>query len=381
MINRIVQAFGDRGCTVVVAGPKALRDNAVFRKDQPFSFVELPEIPIFETEGNHAEAAREYTRRLTEAANIYRPDIILTEHFPFLGGIEEKPLIDFLAHVKKASPSTRIYSIPRDIPPTLLHDSAIRIARDYYDGILVRGDRKLFSFQDFFTEDEWKKFGDKVSHLGYLIPSAIPVRSGGGVVVGLGGKFHPGDYSLCMKLMQGFAELPHDLKQKDWRFFVPENCPVSERDALCAKAQELNQQCGAHIHIDKVGPQFPEALASCDLAIARGGITCVEAAAYGKSTLIIPRGVAEQRIRAEAVAKANIGRVKVLREEGLTLDKLAQSLTQLQGGRERFVKRPRLEKALIKPIEIDGHERLADTLIDRFNGIPTSFHASPLSKA
>lgn len=107
---------------------------------------------------------------INETIELIKPDILITEHFPFglLFESEVKLLID---NVKKVNPQTKIVCSVRDLIESSgggkRDDYTCNIINSLYDLVLVHGDEKFASLSKSFPKI--KNINTPIFHTGYIV--------------------------------------------------------------------------------------------------------------------------------------------------------------------------------------------------------------------
>lgn len=108
-------------------------------------------------------------------------------------------------------------------------------------------------------------------------------------------------------------------------------------------------------------PSLGDALAACDLVLARSGGSVFELTAAGKPAVLVPYPYASARHQhANAAWMESAGAARVVEDADLTPARLAAELAELLADRERLAQMAAAALALAKP---DAAERIADEVL------------------
>jgi predicted glycosyltransferase len=247
-----------------------------------------------------------------------RPDIVITETFPFgrrLLNFELHALIDAAI---ASRPKPLIVASLRDIlqrPRKAERATAmVAYARTHYDALLVHGDPSIVRLEESFAETA--PLADLVRYTGYLSaeqPTTAPearseilISAGGGAA----GK---------VLIEQTLKAREHSrYKTRPWTFVTG---PLT--DGLASTGKDVT--------IVRSLPDFRNRLAHAAVSVSQAGYnTLVEAVAAGTPTLAVPFETdreKEQRLRAEKFAAR--GWVKMMHQSELTPAALAATIDEL----------------------------------------------------
>lgn len=309
-------------------------------------------------EAGNAVDDRWKARRRERLLTIFdreRPDIVITELFPF-GRRQMRFEIEAL--LKRARSSRRqgrrpmIVSSVRDIlvPPARAErtDETIAWLRNYYDRVLVHGDQSVIPFERSFSRAA--EIGDLICSTGYVVRS-VPSRQGPGapgyeeVIVSAGGGAVGED--LIRIAMQ--ARSLCGARQRPWRVLVGHN--TAERAFLAHQAA-----APGGVVVERARSDFPQLLANCALSISQGGYnTVVEVLASGARALCLPFAEgkeSEQTLRCRLLAER--GLLQLLEQEVPDAEQLAMAV-------DRALAAPRNQGRLV---DTDGAARAATILLE-----------------
>lgn len=281
--------------------------------------------------------------RLAASQAVYRdfrPDVLVTELFPFgrrQFRFEMEPL---LAEAK--ADGVAIAASVRDIlvapaKPERMTEMVER-ARKWYDLVLVHGDPDLVPFDRTFPH--LAEIGDRVRYTGYVVDEREGPASEDGVdevLVSAGGG------AVAEPLLRAaMAARPLTTAANDrWRFLVGHNLPDAVFDDLAAAAA-----AAPDVIVERARRDFPTLLKRCRLSISQGGYnTVLETLAAGARAVIAPYAgglETEQTLRAEALQAR--GALETVPEADLTPERLAAAI-------DRGLRNPPSSAA---GVEIDG---------------------------
>lgn len=252
--------------------------------------------------------------RLASTLDLYRefkPDVLLTELFPF-GRRQFRFELEVLLKEAKRD-GVAIAASVRDIlvappKPERLTEMLERV-RTWYDAVLVHGDPSLVPFERTFPH--MAELGDRLRYTGYVVDSrtgAAGSDGAGEILVSAGGG------AVAEPLLRAaLGARPLTTAANDpWRVLVGHNLP----DAVF---EEFRQMAGEGVIVERARPDFPILLTRCRLSVSQGGYnTVLETLAAGARAVIAPYAgglETEQTLRAEAL-KAR-GALEVISEDDL----------------------------------------------------------------
>jgi predicted glycosyltransferase len=103
-----------------------------------------------------------------------RPEVILTEHFPF-GFLFEQEVLRLISKAKSVNPTVKIVSSVRDIieieKGSKSDNKTVSILNQYYDLLLVHGDANVIPFETSFSLSNQVNIRQVIT--GYVIDSAL----------------------------------------------------------------------------------------------------------------------------------------------------------------------------------------------------------------
>jgi predicted glycosyltransferase len=247
-----------------------------------------------------------------------RPDIVLTELFPFGRRQLRFELLPLLEAAKGRAAivcSVRDILVEPDKPGRA--EEMLELVQGWYDLVLVHGDRTLIPFDHTFPLAH--RIADRIRYTGYVVdpPPADPGAAGAGeVIVSAGG----GAISepLLRAAMQ--ARPMTRLNDATWRLLAG---PALPEDAFA----RLRADAPAGVVVERARPDFAALLANCALSISQGGYnTVMDILAARCRAVICPYAgghETEQTLRADLLAAK--GALHIVPETGLTPEAVARA--------------------------------------------------------
>jgi predicted glycosyltransferase len=270
------------------------------------------------------KAAR--AERLVALFNEIKPDVVLTEMFPFGRRQLRFELIPLLEAAKAAPWRPRITSSVRDIlvmsPKPERIDEMLGLVETYYDAVLVHGDRDLIPFDATFAPAA--RIADRLVYTGYVVDTQPPQRGPhmpghDEVIVSAGG----GAVSEPLLEAAMAARALTALQDKTWRLLVGHNLPPERFDKLRANAP-------SGVIVERARADFVTLLANAVLSISQGGYnTVMETLKFGRRAVVVPYAgglETEQTLRAELLGKR--GLIQIVDELTLTPQSMAAAVAR-----------------------------------------------------
>lgn len=266
--------------------------------------------------------------RLIEIHDDFRPDIILTELFPFGRRQLRSELVPLLEHARRREQRPLIACSVRDILVAPAKDERMREmlerARRHYDLVLIHGDPDLVSFDETFPH--MAEIGDLARYTGYVVDRELAAPSTSredGVIVSAGG----GAVSEPL-LRAALAARPlTQLASEPWRILVGH----SLSDEVYA---ELRAAAPAGVTVERARPDFTSLLRTASLSVSQGGYnTVMEVLDAGIRAVIVPYAgglETEQTLRARRLAERSV--LQVVEESELTPEAIAAAVDQAAAG-------------------------------------------------
>jgi predicted glycosyltransferase len=261
-----------------------------------------------------SEEAKDHRRdRLLSVVKSFRPQIVITESFPFgrrQMRFELMPMIELARHLQ---PKPLIVSSIRDILQEQVKparsEETLRIVQDCFDLVLVHGDPAFSRIEETFPLAS--RFAEKVAYTG-LVARGTPAAMGEhfDIVVSAGGG--AAGSRLISDSMRAAHLLPERLR---WCVITGPNLPA-EKSQLPAPPPNLETFA--------FRPDFPALLASAELSISQAGYNtvCDILQANCRSVLVpfAEGGETEQTTRATRLQ--TLGLAHVLPEHSLSPETL-----------------------------------------------------------
>ncbi len=292
-------------------------------------FVQLPPVRIIGTdfktlldksgapidEAYLAERRDLIIRTLREA----RPDIVITELYPFGRRVLADEFDAFLAEARALNPRPRILCSIRDIlaspsKPERIAETHARI-RESFDGILVHGDPQLVPLEATWPVGE--SLRPLIRYTGYVdeSPNPVPAGSREGILVS------GGSSAASLPLYRAAIAAAREMPDKPWRVLIGRG--VAEEDF-----QALLREAPSHVIVERARPDFRPLLAKAEVSISQAGYnTVVDLLRTGVQSVLVPFEAGhetEQRLRAERL-KA-LGLASVVAEDDLSPSKLVEAV-------------------------------------------------------
>lgn len=270
--------------------------------------------------------------RLVALFEQVRPDVVLTEMFPFGRRQLRFELIPLLEAARAAPWRPRIASSVRDIlvmsPKPERIDEMLGLVEAYYDAVLVHGDRDLIPFDATFAPAA--RIADRLVYTGYVVETQAPRRGPdapghGEVIVSAGG----GAVSEPLLEAAMAARALTSLEGLTWRLLVGHNLPAERFAALRAKAP-------AGVVVERARADFVTLLANATLSISQGGYnTVMETLKFGRRAVVVPYAgglETEQTLRAELLGQR--GLIQIVDETTMTPRSMAEAVERAMAGPE-----------------------------------------------
>ena len=299
----------------------------------PAEFVQLPAAraadmsfrQLLDAEGRPVDEAWREKRAAAclEVWQRVRPQVLLTELFPFGRRQFRFELLPVLAAARAATPRAVIAASVRDIlvaaQDAKKNNDMLTLFQRHYDHLLVHGDPNVSPFAATFPLAA--AIADRTHYTGYVVET--PGQSGsslgtGEVLVSAGG----GAVGLPLLRAALQARALSAAVHLPWRLLVGQN----ESDAALA---ELGAAAPPGVTVERARPDFPELLGNCAASISQGGYnTVMETLVRRRPAVLVPftegRPNSEQGRRAELLAARGV--VEVVTEAALSPASLAAAL-------------------------------------------------------
>jgi predicted glycosyltransferase len=294
-------------------------------------FVQLPPVRIIGTDfktlldanGSPIDDTYLDERRdlLLQTLHEARPDIVISELFPFGRRVLAKEFEALLAEARSLSPRPRVLCSIRDIlaspsKPERIAETHARILEDY-DAILVHGDPQLAPLEATWPVDE--SIRHLIRYTGYVDENPKPIAEGSREGILVSG----GSSAASLPLYRAALAAARAIPEKSWRVLVGRG--VGEEDF-----QALLREAPSHVTVERARPDFRALLARAEVSISQAGYnTVVDLLRTGVQSVLVPFEAGhetEQRLRAERL-KA-LGFAAIVSEDDLSPSSLADAVRE-----------------------------------------------------
>jgi predicted glycosyltransferase len=287
-----------------------------------------------------------------------RPDILITELYPFGRRILEFELLPLLDAATARTPRPLVVSSIRDILAAKTDSAKIeRVVarvRASYDLVLVHGDEAFVKLAASFAAVD--RIADRVAYTGYIEGASTPAPPPGDgeneVIVSVGGG------AVGARLLETAldARALSDNQARRWRILVGGDVPAASRERLL-------RETGPGLVVEPARPDFPGLLSRCHVSVSQAGYnTVVDLLTAGARAVLVPfagGGEAEQSLRADLLAAR--GWAQTLREADLTPAGLAAAI-------DKIALRPRPRAGLLRCGGAVQSVRLLEAALARSDG-------------
>lgn len=273
------------------------------------------------------EAGR--AKALVDLLRAERPDILITEQFPFGRTRLRFELLPLLEAAKALKRRPLIVSSVRDVvrrsaSPQRVAES-VGIFERSFDAVLIHADPALVDFGQSFAG--WDRIKTHAFYTGYVVEHDLAQRSPstagtGEVIVSTGGGAVGGPL-----LRAAIAARPHTpLADRTWRLLVGANMPEMERAGLGSKSEG--------IVIEPARGDFTTLLRNAALSISQAGYnTTIETLCCADRAVLVPFGTARETEQADrAGLLAQRGMVAVVPPGTLSPETLADAVRRALAG-------------------------------------------------
>jgi predicted glycosyltransferase len=322
----LARAFARKGHeTTLVSGGSPARLAAL----EAVTFVQLPPVRTVGTDFKTllgedlapVDAAYLEGRRthLLDTLKTVRPDILITELFPFGRRVLADEFSALLDAARSSNPRPLVLCSIRDIlvpssKASRIAETHERVLRDY-DAVLVHGDPALAPLEASWPLDE--RIAPFVRYTGYVDENEGPVpasRRHGIVVSG-------GSSAASLPLYRAALAASGEIANRPWRILIGRG--VAESDFLA-----VQESAPAHVAVERARPDFRALLAGAELSVSQAGYnTTVDLLRCGVRSVLVPFEVdheTEQRLRAERLTA--LGLAEILPEADLSPQNLADAI-------------------------------------------------------
>ncbi|MBQ0823503.1 glycosyl transferase family 28 [Microvirga sp. HBU67558] len=304
---------------------------------------------------------------LLDTLTTVRPDILITELFPFGRRVLADEFCALIEAARGADPSPRIVCSIRDVLVPSSKASRIAEAHErvlrHYDAVLVHGDPELVPLEASWPLDEQVR--PLIRYTGYVDENESPVpetRRHGIVVSG-------GSSAASLPLYRAALEAAQEITDRPWRILVG-------RSVADSNFRELRAGAPAHVAVELARPDFRTLLAGAELSVSQAGYnTTVDLLRCGVRSVLVPFEAGqetEQRLRAERLAA--LGLAEILPEADLSPPNLVRAIG-------RSLSWPSSRRPAVST---DGARRtvaLAESLVQSRPALHRAIDWSPLDQA
>ncbi|KAB0269746.1 glycosyltransferase [Microvirga brassicacearum] len=323
----LARAFAQAGhSTTLVSG--GMRTSVAMPDD--VIFVQLPPV---QTRGTNFSALLDDGGRpvtpaflaercdyLLETVNRVRPDILITELFPFGRRVLADEFLAVLREAHLMRPRPLVLSSIRDIlvAPTKPERVTQAVSRidEFYDAVLVHGDPAVAPLDMSWPVDD--RLRPLLRYTGYVDEAAVttPQARRAGIIVS------GGSSAASLPLYRSALAAAQIVTRTSWRVLVGRG--IADEDF-----RALQRAAPGHVTVERARPDFRQLLAGADVSISQAGYnTSVDILRSGVRAILVPFEAGhetEQRQRAECLQQA--GLAQVLPEDRLDARSLADAVT------------------------------------------------------
>ncbi len=282
---------------------------------------------------------------LLQAFHAARPDIVITEAFPFGRRQMRFELLPLLDAIEAMSPRPMLVASIRDILQERTKpdrdEETIELVKAHFDHVLVHGDPSFITLPETFPLAG--EIVDKIIYTGLVAgptpaagdePFDIVVSAGGGAV--------------GRDLLDAALETARrSARQESWCLITGPNLPAGDFAALSERATD-------NVRLFRFRKDFPSLLKSAKLSISQAGYNTVcDVLMAGCRSILVPftaGGETEQSVRASRLEALDLA--ICLPEAGLKADMVEAAV-------ERALSKP---KPPAHRLDLSGARRTADVL-------------------
>ena len=322
----LARAFAQAGhATTLVSGGGPARTAGLENVD----FVQLPPVrtvgtdftTLLDEDGEPVHNFRLAERRilLLDTLRALRPDIVVTELFPFGRRVLADEFMTLLKEARSLDPRPLVLCSIRDIlatpsKPGRVAETHARVL-DNYDAVLVHGDPQIAPLDATWPVDG--SIRPLIRYTGYVDENPEPLEQGNreGIVVS------GGSSAASLPLYRAAIAAAREFTGRPWRLLIGRG--VAEADLAA-----LRDDAPAHVTVERARPDFRAILAHAELSISQAGYnTVVDLLRSGTRAVLVPFEAGhetEQRLRAERL-KA-LGLAEIVPEADLSPQGLATAV-------------------------------------------------------
>ena len=282
---------------------------------------------------------------LLDAFHTARPDIVITEAFPFGRRQMRFELLPLLAAIEAMAPRPILLTSIRDILQERTKpgrdQETVALVKAHFDHVLVHGDPSFVTLPETFPMAE--QIAEKIIYTG-LVAAPVPADPDENfdVVVSAGG----GAVGLDLIRAAIGAARRSDLR-RSW-------CVITGPNLSELHFAELGKAAPDHVHLFRFRNDFPSLLKRAELSVSQAGYNTVcDVLQAGCRAILVPfaaGGETEQTMR--AMRLESFGRAIALPEDGLDADILGGAVDAIVA-----TPRPGLDE-----LDLNGAQRTAEIL-------------------
>jgi predicted glycosyltransferase len=275
---------------------------------------------------------------LLAALEAARPDVLVTELFPFGRRMLADEFLALLEAARARDPKPLVVSSIRDIlvaptKPGRIEETYERLSR-FYDAVLVHGDPDLVPLDASWPVDE--RLRALMHYTGYVDEGAAVAATGPREGILVSG----GSSTASLSLYRAALEAASRIRNQHWRVLVGSGVPDPDVAALRSAAP-------AHVTVERARPDFRALLSRAALSVSQAGYnTVVDLLRAGVASVLVPFEAGretEQRLRAERLKARNLA--EIVPETELNAGTLADAVSAVLGRPPAPVPQPCLDGA------------------------------------
>lgn len=267
----------------------------------------------------HEQRLADRRKLLSKTLHATRPDVVITELFPFGRRVLASEFAAFVEEARALSPRPLIVCSIRDIlvaptKPERIAEAHTRLVQ-CYDAVLVHGDPTLVPLETSWPVDD--RIRPLLHYTGYVDENGAalpPVERDGIVVSG-------GSSAASLPLYRASIEAARLVADRTWRILIGPG--VAEADFLSLRAI-----APAHVSVERARSDFRALLSGAALSVSQAGYnTVVDILRAGVRPVFVPFEAGEeteQRLRAECLKE--IGLAEIVPEDTLSPKNLADAI-------------------------------------------------------
>lgn len=320
----VAEALRDAGFVVTLVSGGATPQEAI---PPGLSFVQLPTArakdelfdELVDANGAAVDARWHEARRdqLLVAFRAAKPDVVITETFPFGRRLLEFELMALIEEARHSSPRPKIVASVRDVLQRPRKDvraaGMVERATSLYDAVIVHGDPAVVRLEQSFPEIA--AIADRLHYTGYICADVSPGTAREEILVSAGGGAAGHELIAATLDAREFSRL----KGRPWTFVTgPLTEGLPEREGVT---------------IVRSLPDFRARLANAAVSVSQAGYnTLIEAVKARTPTVAVPFETDREK---EQITRARIfaerGLVTLLPAAEVTPEWLAEAIDQTAG--------------------------------------------------